>query len=767
MPAAPASVARVDAPTRPLDDRAHRRGRRAVLALAFAATLALAGPAAAEPVTGNVLDGATLRPIAGATVSRAEGDAVTTARDGAFALDAPQGPLVLEISAPGFEPSTEELTVAVGGATGAVLLLFRPGAAAEVIEVEDEAPAPPPPNRQSLRREEIARIPGTRGDALQSVRSLPGVAATTRGGPGLLVIRGAAPDDSRITIDGVEVPIIYHFFGLQSVLPSEFISNIEFTPGGFGVEDGRATGGIVNVVTREDVVPEAEGFAELSFINLAALVQAPVSRSHHVQVSAAIRRSIIDFILPAVLPDDAGVSFTAAPTYYDGQLRVDWRPTPRDRLTVFGLTSLDNLSLVNDQLNPNDPLLSGATFENETAFSRVIASWTRREGALNNRLTASAGTGGFRFAIADRFLDAQQTSAELRDDTRLQLNDRLRLRVGGEALLRQIDLNVKFPAQPAEGEPPPTTFSDRPLILYNKMVSDHAAGAYAATDYQASRAALLTAGLRLDYYHHINEWTLSPRAQVTYQVSPPLAVKASIGSYSRGLRQGEVVPTNLRPERATQYVVSADHHTRDGVSTTASLFYTSRRDLVVRDPLLAQTDPLSAYVNLGVGRSYGAELLVRVRRDNVFGWAAYTYSRSDRVDRPGEPRRLFDADQPHNLIVVGSYKLGRWEFGGRFQYATGTPETPIRGSLYLADTNVYVPRYGRLNSARIEDAHALDLRIDRRWSWGRVKMSAYLDVTNVYAHARVLGYTYNFDYSQREAITELPIVPTLGLRGAL
>ena len=126
----------------------------------------------------------------------------------------------------------------------------------------------------------------------------------------------------------------------------------------------------------------------------------------------------------------------------------------------------------------------------------------------------------------------------------------------------------------------------------------------------------------------------------------------------------------------------------------------------------------------------------------------------------------YDRGTINNAVREGSRQASLYWVAGAASNVWDIDVAPD-GSLYLADTNVYVPRYGRLNSARIEDAHALDLRIDRRWSWGRVKMSAYLDVTNVYAHARVLGYTYNFDYSQREAITELPIVPTLGLRGAL
>jgi hypothetical protein len=89
----------------------------------------------------------------------------------------------------------------------------------------------------------------------------------------------------------------------------------------------------------------------------------------------------------------------------------------------------------------------------------------------------------------------------------------------------------------------------------------------------------------------------------------------------------------------------------------------------------------------------------------------------------------------------------------------------VVGSVYLADANAYVAMYGPVNSQRIEDYHAADIRIDRRWKWDSFELSAFLDITNVYAHARVLGYSYNFDFSEREAITELPFLPALGVRG--
>ena len=727
----------------------------------------------AAPLSGRVFDGGTLAPIEGAVVvDRVTGTRVTTGADGRFRFDdLPPGAHELQILAEGYDPGVESYQLAEAADNEAVeslvLILFRPGASSEIIEIVERAPTPPPPGKQALSRQELTRIPGTRGDALTSIKSLPGVAnADAPGaGPGLLVIRGAAPEDSKITIDGVEIPILYHFFGLQSVVPSEFIDTIEFSPGGFGVEQGRATGGHIDIVTRHESVPEAEGFAELSFINFAGFLQGPVSHEHHLQFAAGVRRSTIDLLLPLVIPDDANLAFTTAPQYYDGQLRLDWVPDDRNRVSLLGLTSFDLLALLNDNLDPNEPLLAGG-WKNQTSFTRAILSFTHKRGGLENRLVGSAGTVGFLFEIGrERHVAVSSLVAELRDDVAYAVHDKVRLRGGAEARLDRRSLDLRFPLPPAEGHPP-SSFSTAPIVEIDETLDASVAGAYAAVDLQPTRTTTVTAGVRLDYYRHIDEATLSPRLQLTQGIGKAWTLRLAMGRYSRDLEQAEARPTYLDPETATQYVVGAEYLLRDGVTASTAAFYTDRRALVVQDARRAAETPEMAYVNRGYGRSFGAELLVRARLHDLFGWLSYTLSRSDRVDGPDSPRRLFDFDQTHNVVAVASYTLGKWELGGRWQYSTGNPVTPVDGAVYLADLNAYLPVFGAPNSDRLGAAHSLDLRVDRRWTFASWQLAAYLDVTNVYAHPRTLGYQYNFDFSEKIAIEELPLVPALGVRGS-
>ena len=173
-------------------------------------------------------------------------------------------------------------------------------------------------------------------------------------------------------------------------------------------------------------------------------------------------------------------------------------------------------------------------------------------------------------------------------------------------------------------------------------------------------------------------------------------------------------------------------------------------------------------VNAGNGTTKGAELLATYERGPWFGWLAYSYSHSTRVDQPGGERRLFDFDQPHDLNIAGSRRFGKdgkWTLSARFRLVSGMPTTPVKAAFYDSDADVYFPAYGEVNSERAPMHHQLDLRIDKSWKWGPVKMTKFFDVQNAYLNDTVVGYYYNFDYTQRGAFRMLPIIPTAGLRG--
>jgi hypothetical protein len=163
----------------------------------------------------------------------------------------------------------------------------------------------------------------------------------------------------------------------------------------------------------------------------------------------------------------------------------------------------------------------------------------------------------------------------------------------------------------------------------------------------------------------------------------------------------------------------------------------------------------------------GLELSARHElTDKLFGWVAYTLSRSERRDDGARDYRLFDFDQTHMLTLIGSYRLPRnWEISARFRYVSGNLYTPITGAVYDADADEYEGIDGALNSGRVDAFHQLDVRIDKRWVFEKWMLNAYLDIQNVYNRPNADGVEYNYDFSESEPERGLPIIPVLGVRG--
>jgi outer membrane receptor protein involved in Fe transport len=179
-------------------------------------------------------------------------------------------------------------------------------------------------------------------------------------------------------------------------------------------------------------------------------------------------------------------------------------------------------------------------------------------------------------------------------------------------------------------------------------------------------------------------------------------------------------------------------------------------------------DPLLRYDNNGEGRIFGMEFLTKYNSKRFFGWISYTLMRSERKDSGATDYRLFNLDQTHILTLIAQYKFSaQWEAGARFRYTTGNPQTPYVSSVYDADADAYVPVPGAINSTRVNAFQQLDLRLDRKWLFDQWILTAYLEIQNALNRANPEGQNYNYNFTQSQVVTSLPIIPSIGLRGEL
>src|SRR5262249_5547286 len=245
--------------------------------------------------------------------------------------------------------------------------------------------------RRTASRDEATRIPGTRGDALRVIETFPGVARPIFGA-GQLVVRGSNPLDTTTYIGGHQLPLLYHFGGITSIVNSDLLERIDFLPGNFSPRFGRATGGVVDVGFRAPRRDRLGGYLDVSLLDTGFLLEGPLGEG---SFALAGRRSYVDLILSAVLPSSAGLSLTTAPRYWDYQALLDY-PLAGGRLSLAAIGSSDELELILDAPAETDPALRG-TIGNTTYVQRIMATWTKPLDE-HTRLLASLAQGTTRLA---------------------------------------------------------------------------------------------------------------------------------------------------------------------------------------------------------------------------------------------------------------------------------------------------------------------------------------------------------------------------------
>ncbi|MFN2548052.1 MAG: TonB-dependent receptor domain-containing protein [Myxococcales bacterium] len=723
-------------------------------------------------LAGQVRERGTRRKLSGIEVLADDLSALTD-KDGRFELrGVPEGrPIEIVIAAPGYQRFTARETVKPGEKLEVEYRLQPVYASPYEATVQGER------ERREIShtvvsREEFDKIPGAQGDAVKIVEDLPGVARTSPIGGGLLVIRGSKPGDSLVYLDGEPIPLLFHFGALSSTFNPDLLDAIDYIPGNFSAAYGDLTGGLVEVRTR-NLREEPHGYANLNLLESSALVEGKILPG--LTVAVAGRRSYIDFVLRAAVSSNGDVGLTVAPRYYDAQLRVDWQPPgSAHRLSLIALTSDDALGLLVERPLEQDPNLSGS-IDAETGFQQFRFKHEWRNGSLSLNTVAMFEKLLLKFVVgpSNFLLDAHDTY--LRSTATWEVSENLGIASGIDVANRRLLVSAVFRQSFLFREGDYNTQSPRPddatISLAPTLFNRLSPGVWAEARIHLLPNLSVTPGLRADLYRYSpresnTTGTITPRLSARWEPSEKVAVKGGLGMYSEGARNGDAArpfgnPAIL-PERAWQATLGVELRPLPGFFASVEGFYKGLSELIVRN------DTPDLLDNAGVGRVFGLEILIRKElSERLFGWIAYTLSRSDRIDRPGDRRRLFDFDQTHNLTAVASWRFGGgWQIGGRYRIITGNPDTPVIGSRYLANFDAYLPIYGPINSSRLPTFHQLDVRLDRTWTFDAWMLDAYVDVLNAYNHRSIEGSVYSYDFSQHAWFEGLPVIPTLGVKGS-
>ena len=737
---------------------------RALIVLGLCASIASADPV--RVARGVVTVAGSTRAVVGASVYTEHGAIATTDNDGYFRLEVDPRERDLTIAAEGYEARTVPIEADV-----LVRIELSPSGAAEVIEVEGRAPEETKPLRYELTADEIRAIPGGGNDVLRAAQILPGVARIPYSFGGL-VIRGMSPRDTAVYLDGIEVPIAFHFGGITSFYPSSMLSDLQLVAGGFDVEYGRAQGGLVTLTTREPRTDAWRVGGSIGLLDSGISAEGPFAGGG---ITIGVRRSYFDTVAKPFVDSDIPL-----PSYWDAQIRASFGdPRTTGRITPMIFTSIDQIA--------NDASGNGGKGISITSlFIRAAMPYLRVWGPITLHVVPWVGMNRLTLEDTDNDLRASESferpiyPAGVRADlTRDAPWGFVRGGIdveGGYLSHTQVGFTGAGdgPAQ-SNGS---STLSWGDLGLWTearvKLVGDRLA---------------VKPGLRFDGFGLTHERAFDPRLNISQQLTPNLTLRQSIGRFHQPPTPADVDPRDGNPKLESSYVDQISLGLDDNLSmtTTASItgFYNYGHRLAVLEPTHRPDDPYEPDLgglgptfelllekqlgfarfksDVGRARSTGLEVLLKRSTPRWFAMIAYTLSVAERVDDPTRTQlgkypylwRPFELDQRHNLNVAGSVMLAHWRLGARVQLVSGNPYSP---SVRNGSQVVQEPFAGQLPMF-----FQLDVRADRRWHRGWGDINLFFDIQNVTNQRNVEGREYDDAEMMDKDIPGLPIVPMIGV----
>lgn len=618
----------------------------------------------------------------------------------------------------------------------------------EVITVSGQAPEETQPLGYTLSADDVRTTPGAMNDPLRAVTVLP-AAARIPFAFGGLVLRGMSPRDSSVFIDGVEIPLAFHFGGITGVFPTQMLGDMKVVPSGFDVSIGRTQGGAVELESR---TPRGDTYrlgGEVSLLHSVASAEGPLPGQGAFLM--ALRRSYFDVLArPFVDASDP------LPSYSDGQIRAVWgEVASRGQLAVYAIGSLDHVANSSDAARPNDRDASSHIAAN-LGFIRTGASYKRRIGHTLVTIAPSLGTNVLSLSTKDYHGTATADEVDLRRKWYVFGGRAEWLRDDPGGFLRAgIDVAGGY-----LGRVSANVFGDDvenfPVPRNTVLWSDAAIFVEARRHWFGDRLSVRP-GLRLDRFGLGSEWTLDPRVNAHVTLSDVTRVRASLGRFHQppspahfdeftdnlGAKSSYVDQATLglewSPEPALHASITGFGH--DGRRTLVDTRPDDPRqglidlELIFRELLEEQLGLYGYQANVGRQRTYGVEMSLRYDADRFRVLANYTWSRSKRRYDPaqGGGWQPYGLDQPLRLNVVVATTAFRWNVGARLTAVSGNPANLIPdGTLFGEGTSEPSKVLTRLPTF-----WQLDLRVDRTWQHPRGTITLFFDIQNITNHRNV------------------------------
>ena len=712
----------------------------ACLAVMGAGTLAAQSsvPIPTRTVRG-VVQGPDARPLDAANVFLIETlEGVVTHEDGRFAIPTTAtGPLTIIVRRLGF--SERRRLIAESDTSTLVITLEASGVSLAPVAVQAGQYTAGEERGATLTPLEVVTTPGTAADVNRAIQSLPGIQAGDEGTA--LFVRGGDFTETRVFLNeaGLLTPV-----QLQSpagtftgTVDPFLLDGIFFSSGGFGARYGDALSGIASLRTQgRPARSSATASAGLAALSGAAALKVSPSISFRV----AGNRSNLE---PMFRLNGTRRDYNPPPHGYDlsGSAILNYRPT--GEIKVFAVRQTNALAFGVEQAS------YGGDFTVDMDAKAGVATWHDVFGVVAPTMTiaVSHNESGSDFGAFRLTNGADHT--QLFAQTEWQAALGVTIRVGGELDRLESDYEGSIPETGYDVKP-----GTRTTVIASGETGNRSA-VFAEADWRPFTQARLVAGVRTDRSSLTDQQTVDPRFSAAWKTFGGLTLTAAWGVYHQlpdplyfddSLSAGQ----QLASMRAKQRILGAQ------VGGESEMLRVEAYDKRYDD--LAQRTRDYDVVTGGTGHARGVDVFAKGRAPlGLTGRVSYSYVSSRRTDPDAAVVTRAPFDVTHTATVVAERSLlGGLRAALAYRYATGRPFTPVTGSTYNAEQQVYVPQYGAPMSERLPAFRRLDFSTSyyRQVTPG-MQTVVFVSLMNMLDRTNAQQYTYNADYSRRSVVPSL------------
>ncbi|WP_394841472.1 TonB family protein [Pendulispora brunnea] len=644
------------------------------------------------------------------------------------------------------------------------------------------------PGKITFTGGEVRQMPGAFGDAFRMMEALPGVTPIVSGLP-FFYVRGAPPGNTGYYVDGIRIPLLYHFALGPGVIHPGLIDHVDFFSGAPPAQYGRFSGGILAGYTRPPAT-DLHGEWNVRLVDSGGMVEAPFAGGRGSVLVAG--RYGYPGLLASLISPEVTVS------YWDYQARASYALTNRDTLTIFAFGSSDYLGSIKEDYQTKEKREEQLF---KTGFHRLDLRYDHRlgtSGKLRLALTLGADESGADIQGDSKVGNGRLRTVGLRTEIEDQLGPNVRVRAGADVVWDYSDLLDPDGNRLSPEESPYS-------ILYAPR-HDVTLGAYADVAWRPSRRVELTTGLRADVFTsrridqpviHIldREHPIGAPATATVAVDPRIAARVLLMpklTYLAAFGITHQPPSTLIPIAGLGLTERRDHlqtafQASQGLELALPLDFTATANVFLHEYRnLSDATASCGEIPLGDwdnpcltrrvrGRAFGLELLLRrplTRR--LTGWLSYTLSRSTREAllvgtgtnaQVEVPQRIpAEFDRTHVFQLIGAYDLGRnWRAGLRFMWYSGRPRPRF-------DDNGYASNLP--SDTRFPPYYRIDLRLEKTWRIGRTARIAFVfEGLNVTLNKEAINIKCKLDAPDRPRTCEEekvgPVaIPSIGVEGS-